>query len=119
MNKRTLGKEKERLARTYLENRGVRILEENFRMRQGEIDLIGIQEGTLVFFEVKYRKNQNYGKPEEAVDIHKQLQICKVAAFYRAFRRVPENFPCRYDVVALYGDNITWIKGAFSHHGFL
>lgn len=118
MNKRTLGTEKEKLARAYLEKRGVRILEENFRIRQGEIDLIGIHQKTLVFFEVKYRKNKNYGRPEEAVGMHKQLQICKVAAFYRVFHKVPENFPCRYDVIAICGEEILWIQNAFEQTGF-
>lgn len=118
MNKRTLGKEKEKLARAYLEKQGVCILEENFRVRQGEIDLVGIHGRTLVFFEVKYRKNNHYGKPEEAVGMHKQLQICKVAAFYRVFRKVPEDYPCRYDVISICGEEIAWIQNAFCHRGF-
>ena len=55
MNKRTVGKEYEERACRYLEDRGFRTAERNFRCRQGEIDIIGYHEGYLVFVEVKYR----------------------------------------------------------------
>ena len=57
MNKRMAGTEGERQAAEYLEARSFRILERNFRCTQGEIDIIGVHEGYLVFVEVKYRKN--------------------------------------------------------------
>lgn len=57
MNNRTLGSEWEEKAAAYLEARGMKILERNFRCSQGEIDLIGVQGEYLVFVEVKYRQN--------------------------------------------------------------
>ena len=67
MNKREVGAAYEEAAAVFLEKNGVRILERNFRCRQGEIDLIGRDGEYLVFFEVKYRKNADAGLPAEAV----------------------------------------------------
>ncbi|MCR5282368.1 MAG: YraN family protein [Lachnospiraceae bacterium] len=113
MNKRSVGSAKEKLASAYLMKQGVRITDRNFRVRQGEIDLIGYDADTLVFFEVKYRKSAAYGLPQEAVGQSKQLQICRVAAFYRNLHRIPADTPVRYDVIAILKDEVTWIKNAF------
>ncbi len=113
MNKRSVGSAREKLASAYLMKQGVRITDRNFRVRQGEIDLIGYDGDVLVFFEVKYRKSAAYGLPQEAVGRNKQLQICKVAAFYRNFHKIPGDTPLRYDVVAILGEEVTWIKNAF------
>lgn len=115
MNKRVTGSEKERIAHQFLCKKGVRIVACNFRIRQGEIDLIGYDGRTLVFFEVKYRKNAICGSSSEAVGIGKQMQICKVAAFYRAFHHIPDDYPCRYDVVAIDGETVHWYRDAFCH----
>lgn len=72
MNKRKLGESYEEAASLYLQKKGVRIAERNFRCRQGEVDLIGWDGEYLVFFEVKYRKNKNAGYPEESVGTGKQ-----------------------------------------------
>lgn len=116
LNKRKIGAEKEELAATYLESRGALILERNFRCRQGEIDLIARQDGYLTFVEVKYRTTAKQGLPEEAVGIPKQKKICRVADYYRCIHGYGDKTPVRYDVVAIEGDKITWIKNAFPHH---
>ncbi|MCR4690055.1 MAG: YraN family protein [Lachnospiraceae bacterium] len=113
MNKRTVGTNKEKFAAAYLQKQGVRITEHSFRVRQGEIDLIGYDGEVLVFFEVKYRKNAAYGFPQEAVDRRKQSQISKVAVFYLNYRKIPRNTPMRFDVVAILGREVTWIRNAF------
>ncbi len=113
MNKRSVGSSKEQAAQAYLKRQGVRIVEMNFRVRQGEIDLIGYDGDVLVFFEVKYRKTAAYGLPQEAVGTKKQLQICKVAAFYRSFHHISSSALIRYDVIAILGEEISWIKNAF------
>lgn len=114
-NKRETGNEREILACEYLEEEGVKILHRNFRCRQGEIDIIGKDGEYLVFFEVKYRKNANLGTPAEAVGIYKQQKICRTAAFYRSIYKVSENTPIRYDVIAILGERIEWIRNAFEH----
>lgn len=95
--------------------RGVRIQTINYRVRQGEIDIVGYEKGTLVFFEVKYRANAGNGLPQEAVSVAKQRQICRVALFYLNQYHIPEQQPVRYDVIAILGNEITWIRNAFLH----
>lgn len=115
MNKRQTGNEKELQAAAYLEEQGMQIVEHNFRNRQGEIDLIGMHQGYLVFVEVKYRSNIEKGYALSAVDFRKQRQICKVADFYRVSHHVGTNVGVRYDVVGIQGDEISWIQNAFPH----
>ena len=115
MNKRAIGADKERIAEAYLKEKGTRILARNFRIRQGEIDLIGYHGGYLVFFEVKYRASGLKGLPEEAVGIQKQKQICRVADYYRSTRRISLSMPIRYDVVAIEKDVVRWYQNAFIH----
>lgn len=112
-NKRETGTIKENLAAQYLTRPGVKILEHNFRCRQGEIDLIGRDGRYLVFFEVKYRKTARNGMPAEAVGYAKQQKIRYTAQFYLYSRRYRENMPCRFDVVSILGDQISWIRDAF------
>lgn len=115
MNQRETGKKYEQLAAAYLKSYGVEILEQNYRNRLGEIDIIGRHQGYLVFIEVKYRKTHAKGMPEEAVDYRKQQKICRVADYYRCVKRVPEQTPVRYDVVAVCGEHCTWYPNAFDH----
>lgn len=116
MNRRKIGTEKERLAEAFLEKHGVHILARNYRTRIGEIDLIGQKCGVLIFFEVKYRRAADYGFPEEAVNAMKQRTICRVSDCYR----MTLHHGChtvRYDVVAILGNDIHWIKNAFDYQG--
>lgn len=115
MNTRKTGMEYELLAETYLKKQGVTIVEKNYRNRKGEIDLIGRDGEYLVFFEVKYRKNQKAGNPAEAVTYQKQKKICQVADFYRLTYGIGEFCAIRYDVVAICGQEIIWYRNAFSH----
>lgn len=115
MNKRQTGSEQERLACIFLEKRGVKLLELNYRNRTGEIDIIGKDGDYYVFFEVKYRKDANKGMPYEAVNFSKQKNICKVADFYRMTHGLGEFTPVRYDVISIFDDEIEWYKNAFEH----
>lgn len=116
MNRRRVGADKECLAAAFLESRGVSILERNYRSRSGEIDLVGRDGEYLVFIEVKYRASVRMGHPEEAVGYAKQKQICRVADYYRLVRQLPVQTAIRYDVVAIEGEEIRWVKNAFPHH---
>lgn len=115
MNKRLTGKKYEEHAALYLEERGFVLLEKNFRCRQGEIDLVGLHEGCLVFVEVKYRKNADSGLPEEAVGRLKQMKICQSSDYYRVNHENEAKRQVRYDVVAICGEKIIWHKNAFSY----
>ena len=113
-DRRDAGRAAERLAADFLEARGLRILERNFRCRGGEVDLIAREGGTLVFVEVRLRSGRAYGGAAASVDARKQLKLLRAARFYLAGK--PEQ-PCRCDVVALDGlaaDRIEWIRDAFA-----
>ena len=116
MNTRQKGNAYEQMAADYLEKRGMRILERIFRRgRNGEIDIIGRDGKYLVFVEVKYRAGMGRGSAAEAVTAAKQRMICKVADYYRILHKYDENTWVRYDVVAIQGEEITWIPNAFLH----
>ena len=112
-NKRQIGSNYEQKAVQYLLENGYTILEQNYRNRSGEIDIIARKKGVLVFLEVKYRTTSSYGSPLEAVNWRKQNQIRKVAQFYLMCHRLSEWTPCRFDVIAFVGEKITHIENAF------
>lgn len=113
VNKRQIGSEKEQIAKKYLESNGYHIIAENFYAKGGEIDLIAREDGYLVFIEVKYRKDNMAGHPLEAVDYQKQNKLRYTAQYYMYKNRISESTPCRFDVVAILGDEIMLIKDAF------
>lgn len=115
MNKRKMGTFYEGEAVRYLKDRGVRILELNFRCRQGEIDIIGYDGSCLVFFEVKARDSLKGGYGGESVNWVKQRKICRVADYYRMKHGIGEFTEIRYDCVTIDQGNIAWIKNAFFH----
>jgi len=112
-----VGSAAERAAATFLHERGYHILESNFRCRGGEIDLIALDGGTLVFAEVKLRRTLARGAPIEAVTPQKQARLARAAQSYLAFSgRV---FPrIRFDVISVMRTSarieITHFKAAFS-----
>ena len=103
-NKRAVGSRYEEETAAFLQKNGY---------RRGEIDLIAKDGRTLVFVEVKYRKNARNGYPEEAVDTRKQKKICETAAYYVYKNRIPEYTPMRFDVVAVLDGEFKLIKDAF------
>ena len=117
MNKRTVGSKKEDEAARFLAQCGLKVIEQNYRSRFGEIDLIAIDGPYTVFVEVKYRKTASSGHPEEAVSISKARTISKVADYYRVIRKLPSDAKIRIDVVAIEGDQVRWYQNAFSYTG--
>lgn len=112
-NRRRVGAEYEQAAAAYLQARGLSVIEQNYRNRSGEIDLIARDGDYLVFVEVKYRKSGGSGDPAEAVDARKQQKIRSVARYYLYSRGYGEDTLCRFDVVAVLGSEIRWIRDAF------
>jgi putative endonuclease len=98
-----LGRTGERLAAEKLTSCGYRILERNFRCCYGEIDLVAEHEVDLVFIEVKTRRGNAYGRPEEAVNERKQRKIMQVATYYLDLHARAED-SWRIDVVAVQMD---------------
>lgn len=112
-NNRAIGNEYESLAAAYLEKEGYCILERNYRNKMGEIDIIGKDGSVLTFVEVKYRHDIKKGDPAEAVHGKKQEKIRNVARGYLYFHRLGEEISCRFDVVAILGEEIRLIRNAF------
>ncbi len=95
-----LGKEGENRAARYLVKQGYKILERNYRTRAGEIDLIALHRGEVVFVEVKTRTSDAFGAPELAVTPQKQRRMIKAALGYIRHKQLHQ-VPCRFDVVAI------------------
>ncbi|MCX7544065.1 YraN family protein [Marinicella gelatinilytica] len=112
----------ERLACTYLQQQGLKLVTGNFRTKAGEVDLIMEDSETLVFVEVRYRKHQQWGGAEASVTNTKQQRICKAAAAYLQKNNLTNRCFCRFDVVAINGHltppQIHWIKDAFQQTQF-
>jgi putative endonuclease len=98
--RRELGRRGEEAAARHLERRGYRILARGARLLRGDIDIIALRRGVLVFVEVKTRSGLACGPPEESVTPAKQKQIRKLAQAYLSRRRL-EDAPCRFDVIAV------------------
>jgi len=113
MNKRTIGTGYEEIACAWLTGHGFVILHKNFRCRTGEIDIVARDGDTLVFVEVKYRKDSSRGYPEEAVSYYKQQKIIKTAQFYLCRYGISDNVSCRFDLLAIEGEEIRHIRNAF------
>jgi putative endonuclease len=95
-----LGNEGERLAARYLRRQGFTILARRYRTSLGEIDLVARDGKSIVFVEVKTRRSEAAGQPHEAVDLHKQGQLTRLAlAFLKRFRLLEQ--PARFDVVSI------------------
>ena len=97
--RQALGRWGEDLAAAYLQQRGMVILERNFRGKRGEVDIIARDGKDLVFVEVKTRRGCSFGTPQEAVNWRKQQQIIHVAELYLQLH--PSRLQPRFDVVAV------------------
>ncbi|EFS21466.1 hypothetical protein FSBG_00963 [Fusobacterium gonidiaformans 3-1-5R] len=108
-NNRQKGNEYEERAVNILRENQYQILERNFRIFQGEIDIIAEKDGVLVFIEVKYRKNRNFGYGKEAVDSRKLGKIFRVAEYYKTYCG-KQYQKMRIDVIHFLGDTYFWEK---------
>lgn len=111
------GKRSERLAAAFLERTGYRILETNYRSAVGEIDIVAIDQGTIVFVEVKARSSSRFGSPKGAVTPAKQRKLSMAALDYLK-RSGQSGSRARFDVVAIDtasgGTDIEVVKNAFN-----
>ena len=108
------GAQAEQLAVQYLQLQGLKLIVQNYRSRFGEIDLIMRDGTTVVFIEVRLRRNAGFGGAAASIDARKQQRIISTAQQYLAgLARIPA---CRFDVVLLddaEGRNMQWLKNAF------
>jgi putative endonuclease len=114
----SVGDAAEQRALAHLQTQGLRLVQRNYRVargpsaRGGEIDLIlRERDGTLVFVEVRRRADARHGGAAATVSVAKQRRLVLAAQhFLLRLASVP---PCRFDVVAIDGEAIEWIRGAF------
>lgn len=119
---REQGQYTEALACQFLENKGFTLLERNYHCRFGEIDLIMQQDNNIVFVEVRYRRNNNFGSGAESVTFNKQSKLIKTASAYLQQHAKLSKYPARFDVISITGSietnninniDINWIENAF------
>jgi len=103
LGRKELGELGESLAREMFEEKGYRVILQNYRCRIGEIDLICVKDKLLVFCEVKCRQSLVFGIPAEAVDTKKIRHIRRVASWYLSqkmcINRLYDDHDMRFDVV--------------------
>ena len=108
------GARAEELCADFLRQAGLRVLARNWRCRHGEIDLVAEEGGTLVFAEVRYRRDERFGGAAGSVTVAKQARLIAAARLY--LMRHPDA-DCRFDVLlldSLEAGRIKWIRNAFS-----
>ena len=110
---RAIGNDAERRAEEFLKKQNIKILEKNFTLRSGEIDIIALDKQSLVFVEVRYRKNNLFGDPAETVNWKKQKKIINTANIYLQMKPDFSQYSCRFDVISIQGTKINWIQNAF------
>ena len=100
LKRKEVGARGENLAADYLKKHGYKIIQRNFRCREGEIDIITQQGDCLVFVEVRTKKGSGFGTPEESVTLSKREKLISLAnAYLQAFDNPPASW--RIDVVAV------------------
>lgn len=111
------GEHWENVAAEHIRSAGLRLSERNYNCRMGEIDLIAEDGDTLVFIEVRYRRNRGFGSALESVDSRKQLRLREAALHYLTTHPKAANRPLRFDVIAIEGPaeqpRFEWVQSAF------
>ncbi len=111
-----IGKQAEDWALAYLLEQGCTLIERNFSWRGGELDLI-VQDGEYtVFVEVRFRKNTNFGLPQETLDYKKRARLIATSRIYLQNHRDAAKNPSRFDVIAITlrdaKPHVEWIRNA-------
>lgn len=96
---------------------GLTLIGRNFRCRVGEIDLIMEDGPSVVFVEVRYRSDRRHGSAAETISAPKQRRFIAAARRYLQQHPAAARSPCRFDVVAITGEQVEWLKGAFAADG--
>jgi putative endonuclease len=108
LSRREVGARGEKTAALFLKRRGYRILEQNFRSRYGEIDIIAKKDRCLVFVEVRTRRGGEFGTPEESVTPAKRERLAALAESYlQSLERMPSSWRIDLVAVELAGDGRT------------
>lgn len=106
--KQIQGRNWEQVACKHLEQHGLQLVEANFTCKGGEIDLIMRDGDSLVFVEVRQRADRVHGGAAASITPAKQARlICAAQVYLKRYRQLP---PCRFDVVAIDGDQLDWLR---------
>lgn len=114
-----IGQRAEGWALTHLEEHGLRLVARNWRCRYGELDLVMLDENTLIFVEVRYRAYQQWGGAEASIDSRKCQRITTAAQLFLQEHSQWADWACRFDAVAIspstlgVAPQLNWIRGAF------
>ena len=111
MNKRSLGKQKENEVCDLIIKNGYKVIEQNYRNRYGEIDIIAENNDYIIFIEVKYRRNDKFGTGEESIDIKKCRKILMGSQQYITDKNITKGV--RYDAAVLSTNEIRYIENYF------
>lgn len=104
------GQAGEDAALAHLSRHGLTLVTRNFRCKAGEIDLIMREQGSLIFVEVRKRARGDYGGAAASITPAKQRRLLRTAQFFLLrYKTLPA---CRFDVVAIDGERISWLKNA-------
>ena len=114
---RSRGHWAEDLALAYLEGRGLRSVQRNYRCRGGELDIVCLHARALVFVEVRYRRTNALVSAAESITATKRKRLRLAAAHFLSTHKEHGQRHCRFDVVTVTGagdgDDIRWIRDAF------
>jgi putative endonuclease len=94
-----LGPEGEDIAVRYLQAKGLKIIHRNYKTPIGEADVVAVDQGTIVFVEVKTRSSERFGEPFEAVNMRKRDKLKKIALYYQKHEN--SKVAIRFDVVSI------------------
>ncbi|WP_455198892.1 YraN family protein [Kaarinaea lacus] len=116
--KQHTGQQAEQTACQYLQSQGLSLLEKNYSCPRGEIDLIMRDRNTVVFVEVRFRRDTRFGSGAETVDRRKQNKLLATAAHYLQQNPKAARSACRFDVISLTANDsgeqqMDWIADAF------
>jgi putative endonuclease len=103
----------EQIAATFLQLQGMTLLEKNFGCKYGEIDLVMRDANSLVFVEVRLRRNADFGGAAMSINLSKQRKLARSAEYYL---QLHGNCACRFDVILMRSvdiNTVEWIQNAF------
>lgn len=106
----------EHVAATFLQKQRIKVIAKNFICKVGEIDIIGIDQNTIVFVEVRFRRSDTHGSAAQSITKSKQRKVIKSAQYWLTLTK-NENINVRFDSILFdkYIDqqHLTWLKAAF------
>ena len=110
---RKIGDQAEQQALCFLQKKGFKLIQRNFSIKLGEMDLIGLLDNDLLFVEVKQRASGAFGSALEMVTIKKQQRIRKTAMVFLQQYQKYQHANCRFDVIAITDGKFEWVQDAF------